>query len=120
MKINSNNCFSKTFKHPGQSRKWPVFQTGLRSILLLFAIMHICILQINAQPPLSSGNPILPGYDADPDIQHFNGKYYIYPTGGTQFKAWSSTDLTNWVNEGVIFDLGPQCSWANVNGWARM
>jgi hypothetical protein len=47
-----------------------------------------------------------------------NGKYYIYPTGGNQFYAYSSTDLTNWVNEGVIFDLGPQCSWADRDGWA--
>ncbi len=55
----------------------------------------------------ASGNPILQGYEADPDIQYFNGKYYIYPTGGNYFKAFSSTDLTNWVFEGVIFDLGP-------------
>ena len=63
-------------------------------------------------------NPVLPFYQADPDINFFAGKYWIYPTGGTRFRAWSSTDLLNWTDEGVIFDLGAQCSWAKVDGWA--
>lgn len=95
-------------------RKFPFFPRLLQLICLLclfFAVEQ----KVQAQ---ASGNPILQGYEADPDIQYFNGKYYIYPTGGNYFKAFSSTDLTNWVFEGVIFDLGPQCSWANVNGWA--
>ncbi|HYG39495.1 MAG TPA: family 43 glycosylhydrolase, partial [Cytophagales bacterium] len=64
-------------------------------------------------------NPVLPN-QADPDITYFNGRYYIYPTAvsNNQFRAYSSADLTNWIDEGVIFDLGPQCSWANGNGWA--
>ncbi|UYZ63689.1 family 43 glycosylhydrolase [Hymenobacter weizhouensis] len=66
----------------------------------------------------TSGNPVIGQYQADPDIDYFNGRYYIYPTGGNQFRAYSSTDLTNWRDDGVIFDLGPQCSWANTNGWA--
>ena len=67
-----------------------------------------------------SGNPILPGYKADPDILLANGKYYIYPTssGGNAFRAYSSTDLTNWVDEGVIFDLDTDCSWASDRPWA--
>jgi hypothetical protein len=65
-----------------------------------------------------SGNPLFSG--ADPEIHYFNNKYYIYPTAaaGKQFHAFSSVDLTNWTDEGVIFDIGPQCSWAENNGWA--
>ncbi|MGB3780294.1 MAG: family 43 glycosylhydrolase, partial [Tunicatimonas sp.] len=36
----------------------------------------------------------------------------------TRFRAYSSTDLTNWVDEGVIFDLETDCSWEDIKGWA--
>lgn len=65
-----------------------------------------------------SGNPLFTG--ADPEIHYFNNKYYIYTTAiyGTQFHAYSSTDLTNWHDEGLIFDLFPDSPWAQYNGWA--
>src|SRR6185436_11539711 len=70
-------------------------------------------------------NPILPGYHADPYAQYFAGKYWIYPTAevsgsqpGSKFRAFSSTNLNTWVDEGQIFVLGPQVSWADTNGWA--
>jgi hypothetical protein len=65
-----------------------------------------------------SGNPLLRG--ADPEIHYFNNKYYIYTTtvDTKKFHAYSSEDLTNWKDEGVIFDIGPQCVWTDRNGWA--
>jgi hypothetical protein len=72
-------------------------------------------------------NPVLKGYYADPDILYAEktGKFYIYPTSdgfdnwsGTYFKAFSSKDLTNWKDEGVILDLGKDVSWAKKNAWA--
>ena len=71
----------------------------------------------SAQSQLS-GNPLFTG--ADPEIHYFNNKYYIYTTAiyGTQFHAYSSNDLTNWVDEGLIFDLFPDSPWAQYNGWA--
>lgn len=65
-----------------------------------------------------SGNPLFAG--ADPEIRYFNNKYYIYPTtkNNKQFHAYSSSDLVEWKDEGVIFDIGPQCTWAEKNGWA--
>ncbi|MFD9985325.1 family 43 glycosylhydrolase [Streptomyces massasporeus] len=70
-------------------------------------------------------SPILPGLNADPDVQYLNGRYWIYPTtdgfqgwSGTQFKAYSSKDLVNWKDHGVILDLGPDVSWADKNAWA--
>lgn len=70
-------------------------------------------------------NPIIKGYYADPDIACFNGRYYIYPTtdGGegwnsTYFKAFSSDDLKNWTDEGIILDFkdvpwtGGRRAWA--------
>ena len=82
-------------------------------LILLFFIGSINI--IKAQ---TSGNPLFSG--ADPEIHYFENKYYIYTTAtyGTQFHAYSSFDLTNWKDEGVIMDLYPDSPWAQNNGWA--
>ncbi len=72
-------------------------------------------------------NPILDGYYADPEILYSNqtGKYYLYPTSdgfngwsGTYFKAFSSTNLVNWKDEGIILDLPKDTKWAKRNAWA--
>ncbi len=72
-------------------------------------------------------NPVLQGFYADPDIiwSEKNQKYYMYPTSdgfnnwsGTYFKAFSSTDLIHWSDEGVILDLHKDVSWADKNAWA--
>ncbi|MEJ3747214.1 family 43 glycosylhydrolase [Actinomycetes bacterium KLBMP 9797] len=84
----------------GESRTWTVTATEMRS-------------------------PVLPGLYADPNVAYFNGRYYIYPTtdgfegwSGTQFKAFSSTDLVHWEDHGVILDLGPDITWADNSAWA--
>ncbi len=83
-------------------------------------------------------NPVLNGQYADPDIDCFNGVYYIYPTtdgypgwGGYQFHCFSSKDMVNWTDEGIILDVrndkanGAENSngyqgvpWADGNAWA--
>ena len=74
------------------------------------------------------GNPILPGFHADPEILYSNktGKYYIYSTtdgkpgwGGYKYYVYSSADLKEWKNEGVTLDAkSDQIAWANGNLWA--
>ena len=72
-------------------------------------------------------NPVLEGYYADPDIiySHKNKKYYLYPTsdgfdgwGGYYFKTFSSENLKDWKDEGVILDLKKDVAWGNRNAWA--
>lgn len=72
-------------------------------------------------------NPVLSGYYADPEIIYSNkiGKYFIYPTsdgfdgwGGYYFRTFSSDNLKDWKDEGVILDLKKDVSWANGNAWA--
>ncbi|AVR45586.1 beta-xylosidase [Christiangramia fulva] len=74
-----------------------------------------------------NNNPVLEGYYADPEIiySHKDGKYYLYPTSdgftgwsGTYFKTFSSKDLVNWSDEGVILDLKKEVSWADRHAWA--
>ncbi len=72
-------------------------------------------------------NPVLEGYYADPEIlwSEKNDKFYLYPTSdgylnwsGTYFKTFSSTDLVNWTDEGVILDLPSDVPWGPRNAWA--
>jgi arabinoxylan arabinofuranohydrolase len=77
--------------------------------------------------PEINNNPVLEGYYADPEILYSNKtrKYYIYPTSdgfdgwsGNYFKTFSSDNLTDWKDEGIILDLRKDVSWANRNAWA--
>jgi arabinoxylan arabinofuranohydrolase len=72
-------------------------------------------------------NPVLNGLYADPDILYSQKtkQYYIYPTSdgftgwsGTYFKTFSSADLVQWKDEGVILDLPRDVKWASKNAWA--
>lgn len=73
-------------------------------------------------------NPILPGLHADPEILYSEktGKYYIYSTtdgtpgwGGWYFTVFSSPDLAEWTDEGIMLDLkSDQVPWATGNAWA--
>ncbi|WP_246150962.1 family 43 glycosylhydrolase [Adhaeribacter aerolatus] len=72
-------------------------------------------------------NPVLEGYYADPDVLYAEktGKFYIYPTSdgftgwsGTYFKTFSSNNLVDWQDEGIILDLPKDVSWAKRNAWA--
>lgn len=74
-----------------------------------------------------SGNPILPGFHADPEILYSNktGRYYIYSTtdnnpgwSGWYFTCYSSSDLANWHDEGIILDVRKDTKWASGNAWA--
>lgn len=76
----------------------------------------------------STRQPILPGFHADPEVlySHKTGKYYIYSTtdgvpgwGGWQFSVFSSTNLIDWTDEGVMLDVkSDQVRWARGNAWA--
>lgn len=72
-------------------------------------------------------NPVLEGFYADPEILYSEktGKYYIYPTSdgfknwsGDFFKVFSSDNLIDWEDCGVILDLKKDVSWADRNAWA--
>lgn len=71
-----------------------------------------------------SGNPVLQGWYADPELHWFDGRFWIYPTFSaryedqTFFEAFSSPDLVEWRPEGRIFELKDlawgkgTCAWA--------
>lgn len=75
----------------------------------------------------NANNPVISGLYADPEILYAEqtGKYYLYPTtdgeigwNNHDFRVYSSDDLRTWTDEGVMFDLRTDCSWADSKGWA--
>ncbi len=77
---------------------------------------------------MQQGQPILPGFHADPEVLYSNKtkKYYIYSTtdgvpgwGGYYFTVFSSCDLKTWKDEGIMLDVkSEQVPWATGNAWA--
>jgi len=74
-------------------------------------------------PPGTSGNPIFPGWYADPEAAVFGKEYWIYPTYsapyGQQifFDAFSSNDLVHWTKHPHILDT-QRVQWAQRAMWA--
>ena len=70
-----------------------------------------------------SGNPILPGWYADPEAHIFNGAYWIFPTysapygAQTFMDAFSSTDLVTWTKHARVLDTA-NVKWAKRAVWA--
>lgn len=72
-------------------------------------------------------NTSLPGLYADPEILYSNkdNRFHLYPTSdgffewsGDSFKSFSSTNLVDWTDDGVLLDLKKDVSWADKNAWA--
>jgi arabinoxylan arabinofuranohydrolase len=122
------NAFNPSFTgYPGVTIK-PVHAQDFTSTAVKYSIA------IEDQPAETwsviakeNHNPVLDGYYADPDILYAEQtkQFYIYPTSdgfnnwsGTYFKTFSSPDLVNWKDEGIILDLDKDVSWAKKNAWA--
>jgi beta-xylosidase len=70
-----------------------------------------------------SGNPILSGWYADPEVVLYDSLYWIYPTVSdvyehqTYFDCFSSRDLLTWERHSQILDTA-SVSWAVRAMWA--
>lgn len=70
-----------------------------------------------------SGNPVFPGWYADPEARIFQDRYWIYPTYSapydeqTFFDAFYSTDLTEWTKVERILTMD-DIAWARRALWA--
>jgi beta-xylosidase len=83
-----------------------------------------CSSKINqSSSSVSSGNPIFPGWYADPEATIFNGNYWIYPTYSAPYNeqvfldAFSSPDLIHWTKKHRILDTSA-VKWAKRAMWA--
>ena len=72
-------------------------------IIFLALFLPACLKAQSSHKEQGAGNPLLPGYFADPTIKKFGDTYYIYATtdgSGAGFgpaQVWSSRDFVNWT-----------------------
>jgi beta-xylosidase len=77
----------------------------------------------NPPKPRLSGNPLFPGWYADPEATIFNKQYWIYPTYSAPYAqqvhldAFSSPDLVHWTKHPRILDTA-RVKWAHRAMWA--
>lgn len=70
-----------------------------------------------------SGNPIVDGWYADPDVAVYDGRYWIYPTTSQEYdqqtylNAFSSTDMVHWTEHPKVLDIA-DIPWAKRALWA--
>lgn len=93
--------------------------------LIIFCTCLFCISILHAQKDTAQkkGNPVFPGWYADPEGIVFNKTYWIYPTYSAPyskqvfFDAFSSPDLVNWTKHSRILDTA-NVKWAKRAVWA--
>ncbi len=103
---------------------------GSKSLARIFAIQCLflfasttCFIVQPAQAQKTSGNPILPGWYADPEGAIFDKMFWIYPTYSDVyerqvfFDAFSSPNLLRWKKHAHILDTGA-VHWAHKALWA--
>ena len=96
--------------------------SGLLSAVLAVVLGASLGSDVVAQPA-RSGNPILPGWYADPEAHVIEGRYWIYPTYSAPYDAqvfmdaFSSTDLVTWTKHSRIIDTA-SVKWARRAVWA--
>ncbi len=77
----------------------------------------------NAADTPKSGNPLFPGWYADPEVAFFEDQYWIFPTASlpydkqTFFDCFSSPDLVNWTKHERIL-TNEEITWAKRAMWA--
>jgi len=70
-----------------------------------------------------SGNPIFPGWYADPEAKVFGKEFWIYPTYSARYEeqifldAFSSPDLVHWTKHSRVLDTN-SITWAHRAMWA--
>jgi len=83
-------------------------------------LMTVAVL---VQQPAAAGNPVFPGWYADPEAHVFANEYWIYPTYSAAYDqqtfmdAFSSRDLVTWTKHPKVLDMA-DVSWAKRAMWA--
>ncbi len=91
----------------------------------LLLCLSFLALSLSAQKKTkeTSGNPIFPGWYADPEGAIFGKEYWVYPTYSAKYEeqtfmdAYSSKDLITWKKHSHILDTS-NVKWAKKAVWA--
>jgi beta-xylosidase len=91
------------------------------SILLLFFLL--CFAANIFSQKITSKNPIIEGWYADPEGAIFDNTYWIFPTFSAKYNqqvfidAFSSKDMVTWKKHSHVIDTSI-IKWANMAMWA--
>ena len=94
-----------------------------RSLVIVLAAAAVVMPARGAAQAARSGNPILPGWYADPEAHVFAGRYWIFPTYSAPYDeqtfmdAFSSRDLVTWTRHPHVLDTA-NVKWAHRAVWA--
>jgi beta-xylosidase len=100
-----------------------VCEKTLRMRYILLALSGLILFTGCSRQPSLSGNPVFPGWYADPEGIVYGREYWIFPTYSAPYKdqvfmdAFSSRDLTNWKKHERIIDTSA-IKWAEKAMWA--
>lgn len=89
----------------------------------MFSTITLTAQQDKASAKTIAGNPVFPGWYADPEGIIYNKQYWIYPTYSAPynqqvfFDAFSSPDLITWTKHHAILDTAA-IKWAKRAMWA--
>lgn len=92
----------------------------LLTLAVLLTVANIALAQTSKK---TAGNPVFPGWYADPEGAIFDKTYWIYPTWSAPFDeqvffdAFSSPDLVTWTKHERIMDT-TSVKWAKRAVWA--
>lgn len=96
-------------------------------VTILVVSTRLSVIAQSAQPATApketAGNPIFPGWYADPEGTIFGKQYWVYPTYSAPYNqqvfldAFSSPDLKNWTKHSRIIDTSA-VKWAKRAMWA--
>jgi beta-xylosidase len=98
----------------------------VKNLLLTLAGALACRVAAAQQPAQAApapGNPIFPGWYADPEAAIFGSQYWIYPTYSAPYEqqvfldAFSSPDLVHWTKHPHVLDT-TSVKWAHRALWA--
>lgn len=88
-----------------------------------FFILFLLLLTGCANEVRYSGNPVFPGWYADPEAVLLDGKYWIFPTYSAPYEeqvfmdGFSSEDLITWQKHERVLDTA-SVKWAHKAMWA--
>ncbi|MBS1574420.1 MAG: glycoside hydrolase family 43 protein [Bacteroidetes bacterium] len=94
-----------------------------RPVPFILLSLFVVSITTSSQMNQKSGNPVFPGWYADPEGIIFNKTYWIYPTYSAKyeqqvfFDAFSSPDLVHWIKHEHILDTSA-IKWAKRAMWA--
>ncbi|HEX5669039.1 MAG TPA: glycoside hydrolase family 43 protein [Chitinophagaceae bacterium] len=100
-----------------------MIKSRLNIVFLVLFLFCVSNAWSQAKPKGYSGNPLFPGWYADPEAIIFGKQYWIYPTYSAPYEkqvfldAFSSSDLVSWKKHARIIDTS-RIKWAKKAMWA--